>query len=69
MKFVVTVDRDEDGMFVADCPSIPGCISQGETEEEALTNIKDAIRACLEVRAELGIRLSVAVHEVEISLE
>jgi len=54
MKFIVTIDRDEDGMFIAECPSIPGCISQGKTEREAIENIKDAIKQCLEVRAERG---------------
>ncbi len=62
MKFIVTIDRDEDGVFVAECPSIPGCISQGRTEEEALTNIQDAITQCLEVRAERGMPLTVAVR-------
>lgn len=66
MKFIVTIDRDEDGVFVAECPSIPGCISQGETEEEALVNIQDAITQCLEVRAERGMPLTVAVREVEV---
>jgi predicted RNase H-like HicB family nuclease len=68
MKFVVTIDRDEDGAFVAECPAIPGCISQGRTEAEALTNVQDAIRECLEVRAELGMPLTVAVHQVEIGV-
>ena len=68
MKFVVTVDRDEDGAFVAECPSIPGCVSQGHSEKEALTNIEDAIRQCLEVRAELGMPLTVSVHQVEIGV-
>lgn len=68
MKFVVTIDRDEDGAFVAECPAIPGCISQGKSEAEALTNIEDAIRECLEVRAELGMPLTVAVHQVEIGV-
>ncbi len=66
MKFVVTVDRDEDGTYVADCSSIPGCVSQGETEEEALTNIQDAIRGCLEVRAELGMPLTVSSFRREV---
>jgi len=35
MRFLATISRDEDGMFVAECPSIPGCVSQGKTEEEA----------------------------------
>jgi predicted RNase H-like HicB family nuclease len=54
MIFNVTIDRDEDGVWVVECPSIPGCVSQGETKEEALENIKDAIRECLKVRAEKG---------------
>ena len=36
MKFTVTIDRDEDGIWIAECPSIPGCVSQGRTEQEAL---------------------------------
>jgi len=35
MKFFITIFRDEDGVFIAECPSIPGCISQGKTEQEA----------------------------------
>ena len=68
MKFVVTVDRDEDGVFVAECPAIPGCVSQGVTESDALKNIEDAIRECLEVRAEKGMPLTVAVHQVDVSV-
>ncbi len=66
MKFVVTIERDEDGAYVVECPAIPGCISGGKTEEEALANIEDAIRGCLEVRAARGMPLTVATHEVEI---
>jgi predicted RNase H-like HicB family nuclease len=66
MKFLVTIFQDEDGMFVAECPSIPGCISQGRTEEEAENNVREAIRECLEVRAELGMPLTVTTREVEI---
>ncbi len=40
----VRVYPGEDGMWVAECPSLPGCISQGETKEGAITNIRDAIR-------------------------
>ncbi|MBI2369592.1 MAG: type II toxin-antitoxin system HicB family antitoxin [Deltaproteobacteria bacterium] len=68
MRFVVTLDRDEDGMYVVECPAIPGCVSQGKTEQEALENIKDAIRECLEVRAERGMPLTVATHEVDITV-
>ena len=66
MKFPVTINRDEDGVFVIECPSIPGCISQGATKEEALTNIREAIVGCLEVRAELGMPLTVETSQVEI---
>jgi len=68
MKFIVTIDRDEDGMFIVECSSIPGCISQGRTEEEAIENIKDAIKQCLEVRAERGMPLTVSMREVEVSV-
>ena len=50
MEFVTTLDRDEDGVWIAECPSIPGCVSQGDSRVEALANIRDAIAACLEVR-------------------
>ena len=66
MKFSVTLDRDEDGVWVVECPSIPGCVSQGRTKEEALENIRDAIDACLQVRAELGFPLTVETHQVEV---
>jgi predicted RNase H-like HicB family nuclease len=66
MKFQVTVDRDEDGFWVTECPSIPGCYSQGDTKAEALKNIREAIRLCLEVRAERGMPLTVETCQVEV---
>lgn len=66
MKFLVTIFQDEDGMFIAECPAIPGCVSQGKTEQEAEENIQDAIRECLEVRAEKGMPLTVAIRQVEV---
>ena len=66
MKFLVTIFQDEDGMFVAECPSIPGCVSQGKTEEEAEKNIREAIKECLQVRAERGMPLTVTTREVEV---
>ena len=66
MKFLVNIDRDEDGVWVVECPSIPGCISQGQTKDAALANIEDAIRACLEVRAEQGLPLTVETRQVEV---
>lgn len=66
MKFVVTVDRDEDGMWVVECPSTPGCVSQGATKEEALSNIEDAITLCLEVRSEMGLPLTIETLQVNV---
>jgi predicted RNase H-like HicB family nuclease len=66
VKFHVTVDRDEDGVWVVECPSIPGCVSQGQTKAEALTNIQDAIKLCLEVRSERGLPLTVETQQVEV---
>jgi len=66
MKFQVTIDRDEDGVWIVECPAIPGCVSQGETRADALNNVKDAIKLCLEVRAERGLPLTVETHQVEV---
>jgi len=66
MKFVVTIDRDEDGMWVVECPSIPGCVSQGKTKEEALANVKEAISLCLEVRSEMGLPLTIETRYLEV---
>jgi predicted RNase H-like HicB family nuclease len=55
-------------MIVAECPAIPGCVSQGQTEEEALANIREAIVACLEVRAEQGLPLTVRTVEVDVAV-
>jgi len=67
MIFNVTIDRDEDGVFVVECPSIPGCVSQGKTKEEALENIKDAITLCLQVRAEKGMPLTIETRQIEVA--
>ena len=66
MKFTITITRDEDGMFISECPSIPGCISQGKTEEEAQFNIQDAIKQSLDVRAELGMPLTISTRQIEV---
>ena len=47
MQFVVTLEQDEDGFVVAECPSLPGCLSQGKTRDEALANIREAIEGYL----------------------
>jgi predicted RNase H-like HicB family nuclease len=67
MTFLVTLDRDEDGVWVAECPQIPGCVSQGHSKNEAVENIKEAIRACLQVRAEQGMPLTMEIRQVEVA--
>lgn len=49
MIYRVVIEKGEDFGYLVHCPTIPGCHSQGESKEEALENIKDAIRGCLEV--------------------
>ena len=66
VKLLITIVQDEDGMYIAECPAIPGCVSQGKTEQEAEINIRDAIRECLEVRAALGMPLTVTTREIEV---
>jgi predicted RNase H-like HicB family nuclease len=68
MKFTVTIDRDETGVWVAECPAIPGCVSQGNTKPEALENIRQAIEVCLDVRAERGLPLTIETKQIEIAL-
>ena len=47
MKYRIVVEQDEDGVFVAEAPALPGCVSQGATREEAVANVKDAIAGYL----------------------
>ena len=68
MKFIVNLFQDEDGMYIAECPAIPGCVSHGRTEQEAVENIQEAIKECLEVRAEKGMPLTVATRQVEVQV-
>ena len=68
MKFVITIFQDEDGMYIAECPSIPGCVSQGKSEQEAEKNIREAIKECLEVRAEKGMPLTVTTRQVDVQV-
>jgi len=67
-KFTVVVERDEDGLYVASVPLLQGCYTQGQTYEEALENIKDAIRLHIEARRDLGesIPIEVAIDEVQV---
>jgi predicted RNase H-like HicB family nuclease len=66
MKLLVTLEPDETGMIVAECTSIPGCVSQGVSETEALENIKEAIAGCLAARTANHMPLTIEVREVEV---
>ncbi|MBM3496155.1 MAG: type II toxin-antitoxin system HicB family antitoxin [Armatimonadetes bacterium] len=68
MGSIITLDRDEDGVWIAECPSVPGCVSQGTSKDEALANIEDAIRLCLEVRSERGMSLTIETRNVEVAV-
>ena len=48
MWYRIVIRRDEEGVFVAECPALPGCVSQGRSRKEALKNIQDAIKGYLE---------------------
>jgi predicted RNase H-like HicB family nuclease len=67
MKFIVTLEPGEDGFVIAECPALPGCITQGASKEEALANIREAIELSLESRKALGLPLEVDTAEVEVT--
>jgi antitoxin HicB len=63
MKFRVIIEPGEDGVFVAHCPALPGCISQGATREEAQANIKEAVTGYLESLKKHGEPIPPAITE------
>ncbi len=63
MKYRVTIEQDEDGVFVARAPSLPGCISEGKTRKEALTSIKDAIDGYLASLKKHDEPMPLSIHE------
>ena len=69
-KLLVTLEEDEDGFIVASCPTLPGCHSQGETREEAIANIKEAIRGYIASMRKHGepIPSITEVEEVEVAV-
>ena len=66
MKFLVTLDRDENGWVVVECPALPGCVTQGRTVDEALSNVREAIEVSLETRRAQGLPLAIDIVEVEV---
>jgi len=67
-KFTVVVEQDEDGLYVASVPLLQGCYTQGDTYEEALENIKDAIKLSIEARKAIGepVPIEIAIDEVQV---
>jgi predicted RNase H-like HicB family nuclease len=63
MRFRVLIETDEDGMFIATCPSLPGCVSQGKTREAALDNIRDAMAAYVASLEKHGEAIPPSVNE------
>lgn len=68
MEFPIILLPGEDGYLVAECPVIPGCISQGRTRDEALRNIREAIELCLENRLSEGWHLPEGYEIVRVSV-
>ncbi|HOH30886.1 MAG TPA: type II toxin-antitoxin system HicB family antitoxin [Candidatus Hydrogenedentes bacterium] len=70
MHYRILIEQDEDGVFVATCPSLPGCISQGDTRVEAVENIKDAIEGYLASLEKHGEAIPPSIQEevVEVTL-
>jgi predicted RNase H-like HicB family nuclease len=67
MTFVVVLEAGEDGYIVAECPALPGCVSQGRTRQEAIANIREAIQGIIEVRRKRGLPIPEAtLVEVEV---
>jgi predicted RNase H-like HicB family nuclease len=66
MKFLVTLERDEQGWVVAECPALPGCVTEGRTVDEALVNVREAIEVSLETRRAQGLPLAIEIVEVEV---
>ena len=67
-KYQILIEKDENGIYIASCPALQGCYSQGDTVDEALQNIKDAIQLHIEARQALGepIPIEILIDEVEV---
>jgi len=72
MRFNITIEQDEDGRFVAECVDLPGCLSEGDTVEAAISNISEAIVGCLKSRlkiAEENLKIPAFSHKFDFSLD
>jgi predicted RNase H-like HicB family nuclease len=70
-QFTVVIEQDEDGVYISSCPALQGCHSQGDTYEEAIENLKDALQVYLEAKLSLGetIPAEVGIDRVEVNVE
>jgi predicted RNase H-like HicB family nuclease len=72
MKFNIIIKKDEEGRYVAECPDLPGCLSEGETLEDAIENINEAIIGCLKSRLKSAgekLKLSSFDRRLDISID
>jgi predicted RNase H-like HicB family nuclease len=66
--FHVVIERDEEGVVVVECPELPGCVSQGRTEDEALANIREAIALSVETRRAHKLPLFAEIRSIEVEV-
>ncbi len=66
--FPIIIEQDSDGIFIVDCPSFKGCRSYGDTIEEAMDNIREAIEACLDEMPSAGEVTFIGVRDLEVSV-
>jgi len=69
MRFAITLEKDEDGFIIASCPALQGCYSQGKTKEEALANVREAIKGYIASMRKHGEKIPITeVEEVEVGV-
>ena len=68
-KYTIVVEQDEDGIYIASCPALQGCYTQGDTYEEAIANIKDAVRLHIEARKSVGESVPVEKADLQFTRE
>lgn len=68
MKYRVIIEQDEDGYYIVECPALPGCISQGNTKEKAIENIKDAIKGYIESLKKHNEKIPLPIEEEMIEI-
>lgn len=69
MKYRISVEQDEDGVFIAQCPSLPGCVSQGNTRDEAVQNISDAMKGYIISLKKHGERIPPPIEEETVEID